>query len=973
MEGSQEVATKRHMKVGALLTLCGVQIIDFVSDLAVVIQWYLEGQNVLANIWMGSHVAVVILGFLGAYHYFFDRRGFGLSNQFPFVFKVILFVLIPILNLQVLATGLTMDMNNNNHNVLFFAAKGFDAEYKSLPMAVLTIFYICTTDPSFERESTSLVMMPSLILSALSIGYGMTSAVMHENNFRGLKSGLRLFCYFLVDEIWLLANCWGLFITSQSVVLLYVLGVQVFSVLCTYAVVNRILRRVEGSTVGYRFLFYTMHFVTFLLFDPTMRFAVHPDPKAHFAYAHAFVARRGCLLTMSILSLTAIAAPPWGWFLFLLGVCLHTLLTIWVYSADEVCRKAMNDRFFFLFHYAPNLFQYCPNFIQYFQTFFKNTPKVMPEAGEINLVTDIPAKVHECLRDLVRHEAWSDERVKRFVDAAEGVLRTNSIRGCTKSKRAVEYLIKTLSKSIQVCYPDLLESKLLKESLELLCSYKPPVPVKKKPVVDSKPHADDEKLVDSNKLLQDGIRQLLQNYGICFLDHDQPVQIVEQGKHLYQKPQRAGGLYVGQVPDIQRAKVLKPLPQAVGQTSPAPVLKPLKPLLLSRPQESIPGKWPIHPVQGIPLARILKPLPPVPWRPPCGVQAQAPPDKHDGIAKVAAGCDLHTCSQYPQQAQWLSNQLYVGQHVFALEPDNQRDANMRAVPLMHAANILLWKSSEGTPEQYALSQPADHCATFISHSWSDPWWIKATMLRNHLFLLEYDSAVFILGLLCAMQALPMSFLLQAVAGTALAFLPFYIIMSGMAFASLRAHLTGWLLPSTWGPWPRKLDESNGIWLDKLCIDQATDSAKQAGIANLGIYLLKCKTMTVMLGDTYFSRLWTTFELATYCKVHQGQLEDRLFFVSLKWATTWRISWLFQRVELDQFEIEQLTKYSCLDADCFMPADRVVVLAAIRKTWGSEQNFDNFVKTELSELVRKGKEEFMWRSLYTIKRVLDMLF
>jgi hypothetical protein len=297
----------------------------------------------------------------------------------------------------------------------------------------------------------------------------------------------------------------------------------------------------------------------------------------------------------------------------------------------------------------------------------------------------------------------------------------------------------------------------------------------------------------------------------------------------------------------------------------------------------------------------------------------------------------------------------------------------RALPVVYAASVWLWQSATGAPGQHSLSKPVSECATFVSHSWRDDWWIKATMLRNHLFLMEYDSAILVLGLIGCLQALPISFLLQGLLNTGLSFIPIYFVLFSMFFASVLAHLSGVLLPSTWGPWPRDLDHDNGIWLDKVCIDQTSKETKQAGIANLGTYLVRCKTMTVVLGDTYLTRLWTTFELATYCKVHQGQLQDRLFFLSLKWATTWNFMWLFCRVELDKDEIRQLSEYSCLDAQCQLPADRVVVLASIRQNWGTEENFDMFVRTELPAVLLKGKEDFMRRSVCIMYTVFELLF
>jgi hypothetical protein len=331
--------------------------------------------------------------------------------------------------------------------------------------------------------------------------------------------------------------------------------------------------------------------------------------------------------------------------------------------------------------------------------------------------------------------------------------------------------------------------------------------------------------------------------------------------------------------------------------------------------------------------------------------------------------ELHAIHNQPED----SNDLNIGQYVLTLGADPDHGVPMRALPLSYAADVWLWKSSEGNAKQHDLSQSVDECATFISHSWSDSWWIKASMLRNHLFLMEYDSVILVLGFVACTQALPMSFLLQNVATPVLSFLPLYIVLFSMAFASFRAHLSGVCIPSTWGPWPKQLDSENSVWLDKVCIDQTNMDTKQKGIANLALYLLRCRRMTIMLGETYFTRLWTTFELAAYCYVHQNNLAYRLEFLSFKWATTWNFLLMFRRVQLDKSEKDQLATYSCLDANCYLPADRMVVLAFIRKMWGSEEAFDEFVRTKLPEILRKGKEDFMWRSIRIMNSVLELLF
>jgi hypothetical protein len=121
-----------------------------------------------------------------------------------------------------------MDANSSLQKSCFFGAKGYESIYESLPMAVLTVYYICSSDPRLQKESSLMIMLLLLALSWLSICYGVTAIVLHDNDMEGFSNAFRIFSFFIVNVSWLLACCWGIFATENYIVLYCVLGVSVY-------------------------------------------------------------------------------------------------------------------------------------------------------------------------------------------------------------------------------------------------------------------------------------------------------------------------------------------------------------------------------------------------------------------------------------------------------------------------------------------------------------------------------------------------------------------------------------------------------------------------------------------------------------------------------------------------------------------------------------------------------------------------
>ncbi len=215
--------------------------VDFISDLAVVIQLYLEKQDTLANAGLGCLLVAVLVTVAGGSYYIFDATGPCSGYSLPA--KIILLIVLPLFNLHLIFVGFTMNGTNFVQLTFFFGGKMYAAVYESMPMSVLMVYYICVTDPYLQSETTTLIMLPSLSLSCLSMAYGATGAVLNESTHSDVYAAFRLFSFYIVDIVWLLSGFWGLFATGQFIVLAYALAFQFFGVLCLYVKLNPILKK----------------------------------------------------------------------------------------------------------------------------------------------------------------------------------------------------------------------------------------------------------------------------------------------------------------------------------------------------------------------------------------------------------------------------------------------------------------------------------------------------------------------------------------------------------------------------------------------------------------------------------------------------------------------------------------------------------------------------------------------------------
>ena len=105
-----------------------------------------------------------------------------------------------------------------------------------------------------------------------------------------------------------------------------------------------------------------------------------------------------------------------------------------------------------------------------------------------------------------------------------------------------------------------------------------------------------------------------------------------------------------------------------------------------------------------------------------------------------------------------------------------------------------------------------------------------------------------------------------------------------------------------------------------------------------------------------------YEMATFCRDYKefnalDRLKDDLLLLSLEWPGSLSLARLCFSTDLTDEELDPLVNFKCRNARCFKPMDRAVVLAAIRRDWGSETAFDKFVREVLPGVLRESKKRY----------------
>ena len=298
---------------------------------------------------------------------------------------------------------------------------------------------------------------------------------------------------------------------------------------------------------------------------------------------------------------------------------------------------------------------------------------------------------------------------------------------------------------------------------------------------------------------------------------------------------------------------------------------------------------------------------------------------------------------------------------------------MRGVALGHALQPALWMSQRSffgrtaRPPTYALSTTVARVDYFVSHAWDNDGKRKLSKLREYLCLQALLGRLLIILPTLAVFLVPLGFGINARAPVIPWWLP-----SALPLILLLLAL-GWIALSLLGAWPAASTPwaltPTLLWLDACCLCDDTPQTISAGVAGFERFLGQSDKMLALVSKAYFERLWTVYELATFCKAHRTNLKSRLLLLSLEWPSTWSP---LKSAQLTAEERTQLTSFSCHEAQCYKPSDRADLLGKIRTEWGSEEEFDAFVHTELVEVLARSKEQYVRRLASVAGESLQLL-
>ena len=164
-------------------------------------------------------------------------------------------------------------------------------------------------------------------------------------------------------------------------------------------------------------------------------------------------------------------------------------------------------------------------------------------------------------------------------------------------------------------------------------------------------------------------------------------------------------------------------------------------------------------------------------------------------------------------------------------------------------------------------------------------------------------------------------------------------------------------------WAKGFERQQGrtptVWLDKACIQQA---AIEESLRMLPIFLSGCRTLLILAGRTYTSRLWCVLECFVFLKMGGDPERIQLYPFSEESDKTVR------REAESAVVVHRLENFDAGGAKCFKEHERQHLLSVIRAGFGSLDEFNSTMRGlligKLQPHLAELQREALWARLRT---------
>jgi hypothetical protein len=118
-----------------------------------------------------------------------------------------------------------------------------------------------------------------------------------------------------------------------------------------------------------------------------------------------------------------------------------------------------------------------------------------------------------------------------------------------------------------------------------------------------------------------------------------------------------------------------------------------------------------------------------------------------------------------------------------------------------------------------------------------------------------------------------------------------------------------------------------LWLDRACLNQDDISGS---LAHLPVHMAGCKSLLVIAGASYTSRIWTLLELFVWVAMGKEQQKIRVLPILGGGASS------------EEDVLTTFRNVSAMDARCYSPADHNKIITIIESSYGTVRSFDKYV-------------------------------